>query len=160
MAKLTGQIQLDAEKYRVPMNMMGNFQASMQEYVGKIMADPNLDGPAKEQAIKNYYAYSQQTMGWMSTFFNQPMPNVMGGANVQPYPQGAVQGTGNPGAGVTAGSGTTPTITAPVDIGVPPPTYASPDRQIPDPAGGAVGSGLPVTGDQFERFDRWGANRL
>jgi hypothetical protein len=156
MTRLNAQLQTDFEKARLPMTMMAEAQKGLQEYVGKIMADPNLDAAAKDAAIANYYKYQQSQFGWMSTFFNTQMPNIMGGSNIQPY----VQGSGNPGAGVTAGSGTTPTITAPVDVGVPPPTYASPDRQIPDPVGGAVGSGLPSTGDQFERFDRWNENRL
>jgi len=76
MTRLNAQLQMDAEKWRVPTNMVGQFQASMQDYISKVMADGNLSGEAKEQAIKNYYAYSQQTMGWMSSFFGQEMPNM------------------------------------------------------------------------------------
>lgn len=76
------QFQMDFEKFRLPLNMMSGFTDRMQDYVGKIMSDPNLDAAAKDQAVANYYSYAQQTMGWMSTFFGKPMPNMTGGAPV------------------------------------------------------------------------------
>lgn len=82
--RLNEQFQMDFEKFRLPMNMMSSFTDRMQGYVTQIMSDPNLDPAAKDQAIRNYYSYSQQTMGWMSTFFGTAMPNMAGGANVQP----------------------------------------------------------------------------
>ncbi|MFN7882504.1 MAG: hypothetical protein ACK5PF_05765, partial [bacterium] len=74
--ELNQKFQMDFEKFRLPMNMMANFTDKMQSFVTQIMSDPNLDANAKDQAIANYYSYSRQTMGWMSSFFGSEMPNM------------------------------------------------------------------------------------
>lgn len=116
--KLAQQFQLDFERFKLPMNMMAGFQDRMQSFVSQVMSDPNMDAAAKDQAIKNYYAYSNQTMGWMAQFFNTTMPNLTGGQSFGPggtsvqTPGGVQQG----GAGVGPGA----------DIGVPPVFQAQP----------------------------------
>lgn len=116
--KLSQQFQLDFERFKLPMNMMAGFQDRMQSFVSQVMSDPNMDAAAKDQAIKNYYAYSNQTMGWMAQFFNTSMPNLTGGQSFGPggtsaqTPGGVQQG----GAGVGPGA----------DIGVPPVFQAQP----------------------------------
>lgn len=154
---LNRQFQMDFEKFKLPMNMMSGFQERMQTYVSQVMSDPNMDAAAKDQAIKNYYAYSQQTMGWMSQFFGAQMPNMSGGPNI-----GApVTGTGvqQPGGVQQGGSGVGPGA----DIGVPPPTYAPPVTYAPAVATSGAGTQaginpvdeeLRYTGDQYERFNR------
>lgn len=139
--RLSQQFQMDFEKFRLPMNMMAGFQDRMQGFVTQIMSDPNLDAAAKDQAIKNYYAYSQQTMGWMSTFFGQSMPNMAGGPSIQPpgapgpsaQQPGGVQ-TGGQGVGPGASIGVPPPMLSAVDGGAVP-DMASPIVRIPDFSG-------------------------
>lgn len=117
--RLANQFQMDFEKFRLPMNMMSGFTERMQSFVTQIMSDPNMDAAAKDQAIKNYYAYSQQTMGWMSNFFGQSMPNMATGGVFNPVgtPGASAQ---QPGGVQQGGVGVGPGA----DIGVPRPTPA------------------------------------
>ena len=82
--RLNQQFQVDFEKFRLPMNMMAGFSDRMQGFVTQVMSDPNLTPEARDQAIRNYQAYSQQTMGWMSSFFGTPMPDMSGGPTITP----------------------------------------------------------------------------
>lgn len=160
--KIAQQFQMDFEKFRLPMNMMSGFQERMQGFVTQVMSDPNMDAAAKDQAIKNYYAYSQQTMGWMSNFFGSSMPNMTGGPNIQPaYWQEEARGPNVP----------TPTVNIPVggDIGVPRPRN-DPVEPIYQTTGINAGqrdlaaeeAALRYqgwTGDQYERFNRTAVQR-
>jgi hypothetical protein len=154
--KLNQQFQMDFEKFRLPQNMMATFQERMQDYVTQVMRDPNMDAAAKDQAIKNYYAYSQQTMGWMSNYFGSAMPDMTTGGKIMPAGQEPVQGPSIP----------QPTVGVPVggDVGVPRPRN-EPVAPIYQTTGANAGqrdlaaeeAALRYqgwTGDQFERFNR------
>lgn len=156
MTKLGAQLQMDFEKFKLPMNMMAESSARMQEYVGKIMSDPNLTPESKDAAVANYYKYQQSQFSWMSNFFNSPMPNLYGGPNVLPAGQDPVQGPSIP----------QPTVGVPVggDVGVPRPRN-EPVAPIYQTTGANAGqrdlaaedAALRYqgwTGDQFERFNR------
>ena len=74
--ELSNKFQMDFEKFRIPLNAQSGFMERMQSTISSIMMDPNLTPEAKNGAIENYYNYANQTMGWMSTFYGQPMPNL------------------------------------------------------------------------------------
>lgn len=125
MQEMGQQFQMDFEKFKLPMNMMSSFTDKMQDYVSQVMRDPNMDAAAKDQAIANYYSYSRQQMGWMSTFFGKPMPNMQGGPNIQP-PGTAPPPAPPPPPNVGVPPGQTTNYPPPPYRGEPPPAYAPP----------------------------------
>jgi hypothetical protein len=162
MTRLSAQLQTDFERFKLPMNMMAESSARMQEYVGKIMSDPNLTPESKDAAIENYYKYQQSQFGWMSNFFNSSMPNIMGGPSIQPtFPNGGVAQGPAQGPSIPQ-----PTVGVPVggDVGVPRPRN-EPVAPIYQTTGVNAGQRdfaaedaelryQGWTGDQYERFNR------
>ena len=148
------KFQMDFEKFKLPMNMMASFTDKMQSYVTEVMRDPNMDQAAKDQAIANYYSYSQQQMGWMSTFFGQSMPNMQGGANIMPA--GAAPAPANVGAPAVA----VPSYQAPaVQTG----NQAGASPTVSTPAYGLPVAPVNVNDGRLQMrapiSDRWGAFR-
>lgn len=120
MTRLTAQLNQDAAKANIPQSMVADMSARMSSAVQQILADPNMDGPAKDAAIANYYKYANTQMQWMANFYGTTTPNFMGGESFKPAgsstaapPPAAAPAPASP-----AGSSSSPTVSAPVDPSV------------------------------------------
>ena len=84
VTRLTAQLNQDAAKANIPQTMVADMSARMSSAVQQILADPNMDGAAKDAAISNYYKYANTQMQWMASFYNTTTPNFMGGESFRP----------------------------------------------------------------------------
>lgn len=84
MTRLTAQLNQDAAKANIPQTMVADMSARMSSAVQQILADPNMDGAAKDVAISNYYKYANTQMQWVASFYNTTTPNFMGGESFKP----------------------------------------------------------------------------
>lgn len=134
MTRLSSQLAQDANRANIPQQLIGTISTQMSEAVRQILSDPNMDGPAKDTAISNYYKYANTQMQWMSNFYGTATPNFMGGANFTPR--------GSQAATPPASSSIPPLVASPATTRVEPPAQQT-GALAQEANAGIIGDGDP-----------------
>jgi hypothetical protein len=70
------KLQSSLNTANLPKTYAASVTAQMQSQASAILADPNLDPPAKKAALDNLVNFTNQTLSWASKFYGADMPGL------------------------------------------------------------------------------------